>query len=135
MPTIEIKRLKEGFFSDPVTGWAAYPFQYGFGESGADIRAVHVVAIMPGQVRGNHYHEKTNEMLFFFAGKGAFYWEEEGRVHEHPVDGHPILIIIPPGIKHAFRNTGETTVFLLAVRDGKFDPDAQDIVRSVIAGV
>lgn len=133
MHTIEIKRLKDGFFSDPKTGWSAYPFMYGFGKGGsADIRGVHVVAIYPGQVRGNHYHRDTNELLFLFSGNGEFYWEDEGGMKTHMISGGNTLITIPAGIRHAFRNTGDTPVYLLAVRDGAFDPKNPDVVRSEI---
>lgn len=129
---LEIKRMKDGFFSDPKTGWSAYPFIYGFGEKTPDVRGVHVVAINPGQARGNHYHEKTNELLFMFAGDGEFYWEEEGAIHQHLIENVPTLITIPAGVKHAFRNTGEKTVYLLAVRDGDYDPRNPDVVKSEI---
>ena len=130
MPDVEIKRLKDGMYSDPKTGWSAYPFIYGFD---ADLRGVHVVSIYPGQVRGNHFHEKTNELLFFFAGKGVFYWEEEGSLREHMMTGSPTVIRIRAGVKHAFKNTGEGPVYLLALRDGEFDPRSPDVVKAEIA--
>ena len=132
MPKLEIERLDEGFHPGPGDGWAAYPFVQGFGADPADIRGVHVVAIMPGQARGNHYHVVSDELLFMFAGTGTFFWEEDGVVREYAYDGGPALIKIPPGVRHAFKNTGETAVFLLAVRDGDFDPAKPDTVRSVI---
>jgi len=128
MPAVKIKRLKDGVYSDPKTGWSAYPFVYGAGMSKADIRGVHVVAIYPGQVRGNHYHDTTNETIFLFSGKGEFYWEEDGALRRHELK-NPSIITIPAGIKHAFRNTGDHTVYLLAVRDGEFDSKSPDIVR------
>jgi len=130
MKTVEIKRLKDGMYSDPRTGWSAYPFQYGAGKGRVDVRGVHVVAIYPGQLRGNHYHEETEELLFIFSGDGVFYWEEEGVLRQHPVSGTPTIITIPKGIRHAFRNTGESVVFLLAVRDGDYDPQNPDVVKS-----
>jgi mannose-6-phosphate isomerase-like protein (cupin superfamily) len=129
MRTVEIKKLKEGMYTDPKTGWSAYPFIYGLGERGADVRGVHVVAIYPGQLRGNHYHEKTNELLFIFAGKGTFYWEEDGGVKSHQVEP-PTMIRIPSGIRHAFRNTGDGSVYLLALRDGEYDSKNPDVVKS-----
>jgi dTDP-4-dehydrorhamnose 3,5-epimerase-like enzyme len=130
MKTVEIKRLKDGMFSDPKTGWSAYPFQQAAGGGGVDARGVHVVAIYPGQLRGNHYHKETDELLFVFSGKGMFYWEEEGGLMQHPVSGTPTIITIPKGIKHAFKNTGEGVVYLLAVREGEYDPQNPDVVKS-----
>jgi len=133
MRKVEIKRLKDGFFSDPKTGWSAYPFMYGFGDgSPADIRGVHVVAIFPGQARGNHYHRDTNELLFLFSGKGEFYWEDEDGLKTHQIGGGNTVITIPAGVRHAFKNTGDKPVYLLAVRDGVFDPKNPDVVRSEI---
>jgi mannose-6-phosphate isomerase-like protein (cupin superfamily) len=130
MPSVKITRLKEGVYSDPKTGWSAYPFTGSFGAPGADIRGVHVVSIYPGQVRGNHYHEHANETLFIFSGKGIFYWEEEGALRQHQVEGGLHVITVPPGVRHAFRNTGTEPVYLLAVRDGAFDSANPDVVRS-----
>lgn len=131
MRAVEIKRLKDGLFGDPKTGWSAYPFMFGFGgEKGADLRGVHVVAIYPGQTRGNHYHEHTKELLFIFSGKGVFYWEEDGVLMEHLINGSPTVVTVQPGVKHAFTNTGDTTVYLLALRDGEFDPRSPDVVSS-----
>jgi oxalate decarboxylase/phosphoglucose isomerase-like protein (cupin superfamily) len=134
MKTVEIKRLKDGMYSDPKTGWSAYPFQYSAGEGRIDVRGVHVVAIYPGQLRGNHYHKETEELLFIFSGKGMFYWEEEGGLMQHPVSGTPTIITIPKGIRHAFRNTGEDMVYLLAVREGDYDPRNPDVVKSELVG-
>ena len=130
MKTVEIKRLKDGMYSDPKTGWSAYPFQYSAGHGRIDVRGVHVVAIYPGQLRGNHYHKETEELLFIFSGKGVFYWEEEGGLMQYPVGGTPTIITIPKGIRHAFRNTGEEVLYLLAVRDGDYDPRSPDVVKS-----
>jgi mannose-6-phosphate isomerase-like protein (cupin superfamily) len=133
MQTVEIKRLKDGFFSDPKTGWSAYPFMYGFGaDAPADLRGVHVVAILPGQMRGNHYHRDTNELLFVFSGSGDLVWKEAGRLCTHRIDGGNTVITIPAGVSHAFRNTGETPVYLVALRDGAFDPKNPDVVKSEI---
>jgi len=129
MAEVSISILDEGFTGDPKTGWSAYPF---LKEAGFDIRAVHVVAINPGQVRGNHYHARTSELLLMFSGTGAFYWEEGGAVRESAIGGAgaPVVIRIPPGKRHAFRNTGVDVVYLLAVRDGGDDHADPDIVRS-----
>ncbi|MGA2192539.1 MAG: cupin domain-containing protein [Nitrospirota bacterium] len=132
MPSVDIERLHDGFFNDPKTGWSAYPFMHGPSGRDADIRGVHVVAISPGQVRGNHYHEKTNETLLVFSGRGVFYWEDGSGISERVIDREPTLIRIPPGVRHAFRNIGDDTVYLLAVRDGEFDPDNPDVVRSEV---
>ena len=129
MSAVLISRLTEGFSQDPKTGWSAYPFLQPGGGLGLDIKAVHIVAIYPGQVRGNHYHAKTTELLVLFSGRGVFYWEEEGVLREHPVKDGPVVITVPPGIKHAFKNTGETDVYLIAVRGGESGLEDPDIVR------
>jgi len=130
MQSVEFRILTEGFHEDPRTGWSAYPFILGgSGLPGTDVKGMHVVSIYPGQVRGNHYHAHTNEYLFIFTGRGMFYWEEEGALKERELNGEPVLVVIPPGIRHAFRNTGDIPVYLLAVRDGEFDYGNPDIVR------
>lgn len=130
MKTVEIKRLKDGMYSDPKTGWSAYPFPHDAGEGRIDVRGVHVVAIYPGQLRGNHYHKETEELLFIFSGNGVFYWEEEGALRQHIMSDAPTMITIPKGIRHAFRNTGDSVVYLMAAREGDHDPQNPDTVRS-----
>ena len=132
MATVEIKPIEDGFHKDQKTGWSAYPFLNGFGDPPADLRGVHVVSILPGQVRGNHFHLETNELLLIFSGKGVFYWEEDGSLMERLIEGRPYLITIPAGVKHAFRNAGDDAVYLIAARDGRFNHDNPDIVRTKI---
>ena len=132
MSLVEIIKMEQGFVDDQKTGWSAYPFASAPGGALPDIRAVHVVAIYPGQVRGNHYHERTDETILVFSGEGVLYYEEGGVLREAAVGGKPTLIMIPHGVRHAFRNTGRETVHLLAARAGEDDPGKPDIVRSVI---
>ena len=132
MPSVEFIRPDKNFHKDPKTGWSCYPFMEG---ANANINGVHVVAIYPGQARGNHYHEKTDEILLMFSGEGEFHWEEDGKPRKKSVGGGPMLMRIPAGIPHAFRNTGDATVYLLAVREGEDDPTRPDIVRKVIVKV
>jgi mannose-6-phosphate isomerase-like protein (cupin superfamily) len=79
-----------------------------------DLKTLHLVATRPGQVRGNHAHPARTEYLFFFGGQGLFAWEEAGRTQEMEVGPEGLLVRINPGVKHAYKNTGPDTSYILA---------------------
>jgi quercetin dioxygenase-like cupin family protein len=80
-------------------------------------KTFHLVSILPGHIRGNHYHPGHNEWLYPFHGTGTLIWEEApDQVQERLISGDSTLIHIPPGIAHAVRNPGPEILYLLAWR-------------------
>src|SRR5437763_1614929 len=69
-------------------------------------RNVHLVLTEPGCVRGNHAHERGTEVTVAF-GPALFRYRDGPDVRDlHIPEGQACRITIPPGIAHAFRNTG-----------------------------
>src|SRR5579885_2140661 len=69
-------------------------------------RNVHVAVTRPNEVRGNHAHESATEMTTV-AGPCLIRLKEEGVLRELEVpQGEVWRLMIPPGVVHAFRNTG-----------------------------
>jgi quercetin dioxygenase-like cupin family protein len=69
--------------------------------------------------RGNHHHDGTEWLL---VTEGAvevrFRASEEEPVQVRALAGdHPVLLEIPPGVRHSIRNTGAQTVYLVAFSD------------------
>jgi quercetin dioxygenase-like cupin family protein len=82
------------------------------GEKGSEavtLRLVEIPPAIPGETpRGPHYHQGFEECIYVLSGEGATH--ADSGVHVlHPGD----TILIPPGEKHATRNTGSGPLVLL----------------------
>ena len=74
----------------------------------------HVVLTEPGHVRGNHYHQRGSETLVV-VGPALVRYREGGVVRDVELaPGQAARFIIPPGIPHAFKNTGDRPMILVA---------------------
>ena len=58
--------------------------------------------------RGSHYHRKRESIFFILQGEGKAIIEGK----EYDIEPNTV-IYIPPGEKHAFRNTGNTELKML----------------------
>ncbi len=128
MPSLEITELKA--YRD-ARGWNTHPLNENVLRSGG-FSNIHLVSIEPGSIRGNHVHIKQTERVMIFGGRCLF-------IAKDAPDSEPMertfteedlfLITIPPGLPHAFKNTGEKTMFLLCASDVPFDPANPDTER------
>jgi dTDP-4-dehydrorhamnose 3,5-epimerase-like enzyme len=91
----------------------------------------HFASILPGRVRGNHYHKEKDEHLLVFNGcPWALFWDDgEGTpVQQRRFEGDKVVIIgIRPGAAHAMVNTGTRELFFVGLSDRAFSalsPDA-----------
>ncbi len=85
----------------------------------------------PGAVKANHYHKRTWEWFCLLAGKAllALADPETGERWEVELDAErPVVVSVPPGIAHAFRNTGTDIARLLAYADRPYDPRDPDTI-------
>jgi UDP-2-acetamido-2,6-beta-L-arabino-hexul-4-ose reductase len=103
---------------------------------GADLlprqRNVHLVLTEPGQVRGNHYHERGTEVTLVI-GPALFRYREGAGVREVALTaGQAYRITIPPGIAHAFQNPGPALLVLIGFNTEAHDPARPDVVRDVL---
>jgi len=105
----EIHRDERGFSFFPWTGRAQEPREV--------LRTLHLVSVLPGQTRGNHYHPGHEEWLYLFHGDGLLAWEAEGQIKERMIAGGDLMIRIPPGVAHALTNPGPKVLYLLAWRE------------------
>jgi quercetin dioxygenase-like cupin family protein len=92
------------------------------GAKGLTLRLVEIPVPQPGEsLRGPHQHSGHEECIYVLSGQGTTF-AESGEFPLHPGD----TILIPPGEKHATRNTGSVPLLLLC-----FFPSA-DISRSTV---
>lgn len=88
----------------------------------------------PGVARGPHEHrEQTDGFVFLDGEYDLFLWENRPGQPEvaetHRVGAaNPVLVIVPPGVVHAYRNASERDAFVLNFPDqlyagrGKTEP-------------
>jgi UDP-2-acetamido-2,6-beta-L-arabino-hexul-4-ose reductase len=93
---------------------------------------VHVVLTQPNEVRGNHVHRNAVEITSV-AGPCLIRLKEDGQIRDLDVPAGEIWrLTIPPGVVHAFRNTGEGVMVLVSFSTQVHDPTGGDTRRETI---
>jgi dTDP-4-dehydrorhamnose 3,5-epimerase-like enzyme len=93
---------------------------------------VHVVLTAPHEVRGNHVHERAVEITTV-VGPCLVRLKEAGAVRDVEVPpGETWRFTIPPGVVHAYRNTGTATMVLVSFSTCPHDPNGGDTRREQI---
>lgn len=95
-------------------------------------RNVHVVLTQPNEVRGNHRHLSAAETTTV-VGPCLVRLKEGRSLRAIDVPpGEVWRFTIPPGVVHAYRNTGTEAMVLVSFSTEPHDPKATDTVREVI---
>jgi dTDP-4-dehydrorhamnose 3,5-epimerase-like enzyme len=95
-------------------------------------RNVHLVLTAPGQVRGNHFHRLGTEIVTVL-GPALVRLREQGELREVSVPrGQAYRFVLPPGVAHAFQNTGSEPMVLVAFNSSAYDPSNPDVERDVL---
>jgi dTDP-4-dehydrorhamnose 3,5-epimerase-like enzyme len=93
---------------------------------------VHVVLTAPNEVRGNHVHETAVETTTV-VGPCLVRLKEAGAIRDVEVPpGETWRFTIPPGVVHAYRNTGTSTLVLVSFSTRLHDPNGADTRREQI---
>jgi dTDP-4-dehydrorhamnose 3,5-epimerase-like enzyme len=93
---------------------------------------VHVVLTQPNEVRGNHVHQTAVETTSV-VGPCLIRLKENGSIRDLDVPAGEIWrLTIPPGVVHAFRNTGESMMVLVSFSTTLHDPTGSDTQREQI---
>jgi dTDP-4-dehydrorhamnose 3,5-epimerase-like enzyme len=93
---------------------------------------VHVVLTEPAGVRGNHVHATAVEMSTV-VGPCLVRLKEAGEIRDVEVPaGETWRFTIPPGVVHAYRNTGESVMVLVSFSTNVHDPVGADTRREQI---
>jgi oxalate decarboxylase/phosphoglucose isomerase-like protein (cupin superfamily) len=94
------------------------------------IQDVHIAAIRPGQIRGNHYHLKKCELItVVYDGPVSVHWDtgEGTSPRSRTFDGSGAVSFAPPfGWSHAVRNDGDSVVWIVVASDKPYDRAAID---------
>jgi dTDP-4-dehydrorhamnose 3,5-epimerase-like enzyme len=98
----------------------------------ADQKNVHVVLTQPNEVRGNHVHRTAVETTSV-VGPCLIRLKEAGAIRDLDVPAGEIWrLTIPPGVVHAFRNTGESAMVMISFSTRLHDPTGSDTQREQI---
>jgi dTDP-4-dehydrorhamnose 3,5-epimerase-like enzyme len=93
---------------------------------------VHVVITQPGHIRGNHVHATATETTSV-VGPCLVRLKEDGAVRDIDVPAGEICRLeIPPGVVHAFRNTGDASMVMVSFSTNLHDPGGADTRREEI---
>ena len=90
---------------------------------------VHTVISEPGAVRGNHAHLLGTE-ISAVVGPALVRFREAGITHDAEVPGGEVWRFrFPPGIAHAFKNTGIRPFVLVSFNTEEHNPAIPDVER------
>ena len=96
----------------------------------------HIAIILPGCVRGNHFHARRREVIaVLHADAWQAAWD---RGAETPVTvrefsgAGAVLLEVDPGAAHAIANTGQAPLWIVGLSHGAWDPDAADSYPRVL---
>jgi dTDP-4-dehydrorhamnose 3,5-epimerase-like enzyme len=93
---------------------------------------VHVVLNLPGEVRGNHRHQHSTETTTV-VGPCLVRLKEPGGLRDVAVPaGQVWRFTIPPGIAHAYRNTGTQVMTMVSFSTHMHEESSSDTLREVI---
>jgi dTDP-4-dehydrorhamnose 3,5-epimerase-like enzyme len=95
-------------------------------------RNVHIVFTKPGAVRGNHYHRRGIEVVAFSGPMLVRLRDGDEQMEFEVADGEVVKLTIPPGVAHAFKNTGQTLTTMVAFNTETHNPKVPDIVREIL---
>ena len=99
------------------------------------ISDMYLASSAPGAVRGNHYHLRKRQAVFFLPGTAwSLHWDEgEGTAAQHRAFAgkSAVLVVVSPGTSHAVRNDGTTPLWLVASSSEPYDP-TETVARKVV---
>lgn len=91
----------------------------------------HVTCLIPGCVRGNHYHVQRREVIFvLFTDEWQLAWDHgvDTTVSLNQFCGFGAVIVeVDPLASHAVANTGKNPLWIMGLSNGSWDvadPDA-----------
>jgi len=102
------------------------------------IEEMHYVSVKPDAIRGNHVHKTGREsVILTCTDSWRMSWMLPGKTETHNQDYKDTgvyLIEIEAGTPHAFKNTGNASLYLYCFSDLKYNPAHPDTERYSVIG-
>lgn len=105
------------------------------------VRDLHLAAILPFTVRGNHYHLRRKEaIVVYYHSAWTFHWDEGSldpaapappAQHRNFSGSGAVVILVTPGCSHAVENRGSQSMTILGVSSELYDP-AESVARKLV---
>jgi len=99
-------------------------------EGGFSVHDVHLSTLLPGHVRGNHFHVARHEVLMVMSSeRWSLHWDSgvDTPVTVRTFDGLSAVVVrVPPHVSHAIRNDGDVSLQIIGMSDGPYDLSAPD---------
>lgn len=109
---------------------SSFPVPDGCFAGGFPVRDAHLSTLMPGHVRGDHFHVARHEILLVMSvDRWSLHWDsgDGTRVDVRLFDGPGAVVIrVPPHASHAIRNDGSAPLQIVGLTDGPYDAAAPD---------
>ncbi len=83
----------------------------------------------PGAVRGGHYHKNKVEWFCVVNGKAKLFLEDNLSKEKKELmlsDDKPVIVKVPPEIRHGLENVGKSQMYLIVVSNMVFNPNEPD---------
>lgn len=120
MPGVVVRSLKK---NSDARGWLMELFRIDELPEGFRPAMSYLSVTLPGVARGPHEHADQTDGFAFLSGTYRLYlWEN--RVGHEPAslvlevgERNPVMVLVPPGVVHAYRNVGDAEAFVLNFPD------------------
>lgn len=100
------------------------------------VEDTHIATILPNSIRGNHYHIGRRELiLVLYNDSWVLAWDDKdgSGIHNKGFKGKGALIIeIEEHISHAIKNTGNSSIVIIAFANKKYNPQNSDTVKRIV---
>jgi hypothetical protein len=107
-------------------------FQTGAGWLGflGGVDDAHIATILPGQIRGNHYHVRRREVIaVLYTDAWQLAWDNGADTEVNLIrfaGSGAAILEVDPLASHAIENTGAALLWIVGLSNGAWDENAPD---------
>ena len=100
------------------------------------INDTHIATILPGSIRGNHYHVGRKEfILVLHSDSWILAWDDKdsSKIQTREFSGEGAVIVeIEEKVSHAIKNTGSSEICIISFSDKKYRAGNSDTIARVV---
>jgi dTDP-4-dehydrorhamnose 3,5-epimerase-like enzyme len=115
---------------------ASFPAPTGWTRLLGTIRDSHITTVLPGNMRGNHFHARKKEVLMVLStGEWQLCWDDgpDSAIQSEIFRGLSAVVVeIPEMVSHAVANTGAAPLWIVGLSNELWDESAPDAQPRVV---